>query len=228
MDTSSHSDPMLRIKLPGKDLSCTFDRGGNVYFAPVDKPDDLYEMTITRENRLLCEKFIAGADADADAVDADAVDGIVIGELESCYDDSTLRGKILRQREQDTHDSDSGSESESESTDIQKTYYSEDIHYNMYLTPRDTTEPYCSFSFAPSIPHEGVIRGEATPTALYDTLVYEGNPERAQLIAKTTLHNDTQLYRLCVFTSGDVRFRPIGSPDQIYCLHYDETGVTLR
>jgi hypothetical protein len=61
--------------------------------------------------------------------------------------------------------------------------------------------------------------------ALYDTLIYDGNPSSCNLIFKTKLLNDLAIYRLCVYTSGHISFRPIGSSDKKYVINVDENDT---
>jgi len=47
----------------------------------------------------------------------------------------------------------------------------------------------------------------------------------SNLIFKTKLLNDIAIYRLCIYTSGHVTFRPIGSTEFKYIFNCNDDGL---
>lgn len=219
----------IKIKLQNKDVLCTFDKYGNIYFSSPDNPDELYDITITNTNTILCERY--GSNYDNGSDQADYSEDINVGELVPFYNNSTLRGKIIKEEIYGYEGGDNSDSDTELNEDIQKRYFQEDLEYNEYINERDNyDEPYFSFNVSSHAKDlvNNLVFDRGIIHALYDTLVYEGAPDSANLIMKTTLVNDTPLYRLSVFTSGDIKFRPIGSNELSYKLCYDTTyGLML-
>jgi len=212
----------IKIKLPNKEVLCTFDKYGNIYFSLSDNPDELYDLTITDTNTILCEKYINQNNDNNQEFRSEDVN---VGDLVPFYNNSTLRGKIIKEKLDDYEEDDYGSDTELDITeDVQRQYLQEDLEFNEYSSKRDNCdEPYFSFNVSScSKDLEGsLVFDRETIHALYDTLIYDGIPDSANLIMKTTLVNDMPLYRLCIFTSGDIKFRAIGSRELSYKLCYD-------
>lgn len=211
------------IKLKDHDVLCTFDKFGNLYFSLSDDPNCLYDLTITKTNRIICEKYVQNDDNGKLSSE-----DVYIGELVPFNNNNTLREKIINHNNNNDNESDSDSEL---IEDIEKKYFQENLEFCEYINKKDNyDEPYFSFNVISNVNNieNNLIFDRETNHALYDTLIYEGNPSSANLIMKTTLVNDYPLYRLCIFTSGDIKFRPIGSNEMSYKLNYDAThGLIL-
>lgn len=208
------------IKLSDKQVFCTFDKCGNIYFADASNPNDLYDLTITNTNELLLEKYIPTEYTDEKPV--------YIGELVPFYNNATLRDKAIKSKQESQYDDEYNSEDEMEIDDdtIQK-YYNENLEFNEYSN-KDRKDPFFSFNITSQTNLENkLVFDRDSVNALYDTLVYNGNLEMCNLIMKTSLVNDMALYRLCVFTSGDIKFRAIGSPEIYYKINYDNEQLNL-
>lgn len=216
----------ILINLQNREILCTFDKYGNIYFSLSENQEQLYEIVITNTNDIICEKYIQNCDTYDSTLDYFDVN---IGELVPFHNNSTLRGKIIKE-----HNDDDDNESDSDreiNDDIEKIYLQENLEFNEYINERPNyDEPYFSFNIISETKHisEKIIHDRESIHALYDTLIYQGTPESGNLIMKTTLINDHPLYRLCVYTSGDIKFRPIGSKDISYKLYYDPShGLIL-
>ena len=183
------------------DIICSFDKVGNIYFASINTPNDLYELIITKKNMIECEKYVNNSSNNVK---------LIQGELVSLKSKETLKGKIISEIEENGHDSDSDNEL---CEDVIKKYYYEDLEFNEYVNKEQTDEPYFSFNVPKDYNLKNIVYDRDDILALYDTIIYNGVPSESNLIAKTTLINDNVIYRLCVYTSGDIKFRSIGSND---------------
>jgi hypothetical protein len=221
------SDPYsIKIDLTNTDDSsykqaqCTFDKYGNVYFSPLGKPDQVYEISITRNNSIVCERYLVNPEFDTGSIN--------VGELIPFYNNTTLRGKIIKEQEENDDDDDSDNEL---TEDVQRAYLSENLEFNEYICERNTDQPYFSFNLSfqnqnADIEDKLVFNRELIH-ALYDTLIYQGTPDSSNLLMKTTLVNDIPLYRMCIFTSGDIKFRAIGAPESSYKLISDKGSIKV-
>lgn len=213
------------IKLSNCDISCTFDKYGNVYLSLFENPEEIYDLNISNTNNLFCEKYTI-----SEKKTENTSPTLNIGELIPFYNNTTLRGKIIKDYLDDDY---SDNDSDNEFTeDIQKKYWPEDLEFNEYMDKRiNTNEPYFSFNLNT---HKNDLENKLIYDrehihALYDTLIYEGNLEVNTLLMKTSLVNDIPLYRLSIFTSGDILFRAIGSTQLHYKILFDkEQGLMLK
>lgn len=65
--------------------------------------------------------------------------------------------------------------------------------------------------------------------ALYDTYVYDGNEEMAELVFRTELSNEQCTYRVCVYTDGKFFFRSHGSQtEKSYELHLGDGFILVK
>jgi len=180
-------------------------------------------------------------DTDGDT-DDDSNKKIIIGKLVPFADNATLRGSIIKQKkdEQDEMENDPNADYDEDDYEdvLKKTYYEEDAEYNEYVDENEDDEDdkiYTHPSFSFSSDHKKIKQHEINNLvssreeilALYDTLVYNGDPSDASLIFKTKLLNDAAIYRLCIYTSGDIKFRPIGSREKNYKLSLNENNIIL-
>lgn len=234
--------------LINKLINCSFDRCGNVYFSLINTKDTVHEIIISSDNSLSCEKYVDNtafnSDADTDTdTDTDYQIPIATGELVLLADTETLRGKAIKEKEHEKEqlendydeDYDYDEYTNDDASELKKTYYYEDKEFNEYVDNKngidenaDTNNidnydgPMFSFNsdrkFIKQNAIEKLITDREEHHALYEVLVYEGSPESSHIIFKTKLLNDTPIYRMCIYTSGDMTFRPIGSPEKKYKL----------
>lgn len=214
------------IKLKNKDILVTFDKCGNLYFSPHDNPSNLFDLNITSNNSLVCDKYNNNNNNASETVLEE--NKIIQGELKPFYNNVTLRGEIIKNKslegEKNSYDSDDETKKES--------YFQEDYEYNQYLDNNNEdseTEPFFSFNgtIKTDLLNKIVFNREEEILALYDTLIYKGDPSCANIIFKTSLISDTPIYRICIYTSGDIKFRPIGQSDKFYELQYSSLDDTI-
>ena len=203
---------------------CTIDKCGNLYFALKTDPTKLFDISITKDNSIVCERYIESNNSEGSGLIVSDKEEIIFGELKPFEEGITLREKIIKEKkaEEDENEYDSDKEEDENNEDIQKKYFVEDLEYNEYIdVTSKTKEPYFAFSMIDNNLSKMIVPRETIP-ALYETIVYEGDFQtNYRPIIKTTLINDLPLYRLCVFTSGHIKFRPIGSREKIYQLSDD-------
>jgi len=198
------------------DIICSFDKFGNIYFSSIHSPDDLYDLTITNKNTIECEIYNNNNNNNNNKQI-----NLIQGELVSLKLKDTLKGKIINEMEDKSYDTDSENEL---CEDVVKNYYPEDLEYNEYIDKELSREPFFSFNVPKDYNLNNVVFDREDILALHDTLIYNGIPSECNLIAKTTLVNDLVLYRLCVYTSGDIKFRSIGSNDINYKINNDNNN----
>jgi len=158
-----------------------------------------------------------------------------------------LKQKKLNKEEQN-NDKDPNNEYDSDDEDIIKTtYYHEDNEFNEQIdyedygddNDNDNDDTYNDYHYNPNSASAPMFSFSADDKtikmkeidkyivdrddcmALYDTLIYDGTPESCKLIFKSKLLNDSVIYRLCLYTSGDISFRPIGSNEVKYIIDVD-------
>lgn len=188
---------------------------------------------------------------DDDDNDNELSNNIVTGKIVPFTDNTTLRGSIIKQKKDDEIEqnnqvnqidpNDPNAEYDEDDYEdvVKKDYYNEDIEYNEYLNGEDEDENsdkiYTTPKFSFSSDHKKIKQSEILKLvsdneeilALYDTLVYEGTPQDASLIFKTKLLNDVAIYRLCIYGSGDIKFRPIGAKETSYKLVLHDDIISL-
>ena len=200
----------IEIKLENKIIYCNFDKYGNIYFS-VD--NEIYDLYITNKNTLVLDKYNIDNNNDTDADNI-----ITIGEIIPFYNNATLRGKIIKETNNDSDDD-----------EYKKNYFQEDLEFNEYINEKENyDQPYFTFNITSDLNiNNNLIVDRETIHALYDCIIYSGNFETGNIMMKTTLVNDMPIYRLCVYTSGDIKFRPIGSSETIYKLQYDNKLILV-
>ena len=215
---------VLKIELSNKEVSCTFDKFGNLYVS-IDG-SKLYDIVISKNNTIALEEYcntIAEFNGNSNGKD------IIIGELKLIKDNNTLMGKAIDTLNEKNDDNYSDNDTEL-TENAERTYFSENLEYIEYIDEKSTREDsFVAFSVTSGGDElDNIVKdyGE-TGITLYDTLVFEGSPENSELLMKTTLVNDLTLYRLCLYTSGDILFRAIGSASKKYKLCYNENCLLL-
>jgi hypothetical protein len=229
---------MLLIK---NEIICSFDRCGNIYFGPLNDTHNLYELWITGQNTIYCDKFIEQNEHyNTDSESDEENNKIIKGQIISFANSNTLRGKIMKKINDETEEIDPNAEYDSDDDDIiQKTYFPEDNEFNEYIDDPDQ-EDNCldnfnmpTFSFCSDHKKikltdiDKIVTNRDDHMALYETLIYEGSPEDASLLFKTKLLNDTPIYRLFVYTNGNIIFRPIGEKEFKYQINYKNDSIII-
>ena len=205
----------------GENIGCSVDKCGNVYF----RADGvMYDLNISHEDTLYCEPYVIN-DPETRDVDID----VHKGELVVFSETHTLRDLVIKSKKPE-NDDDDGSDNELTEDAIAK-YYPENLQFNEYNADDDPDTPYFSINIPIGCLTDIIADTDEHVLALYDTLIYDGNArlsDNSTLIAKTALINDLPIYRLCVFTSGHLKFRPIGSQEQIYEITNTDGNLILK
>ena len=237
--------------LINKIINCSFDRCGNVYFSLNTNTDNeqLYEINIKNDNTLICDKYVNNSNFNSDDDSDDNYEiPFTVGELVPLADTDTLRGKAMKEKENqenehaNDYDEEYDMDYDEDATEIRKSYYYEDKEFNEYVNENDeeninlnnlnnSDDPMFSFNsdhkIIKPLTIKSLISDREEHNALYEVLVYEGSPESSHIIFKTKLLNDTPIYRMCIYTSGVITFRPIGSTERKYKLSVLNNNIVL-
>ena len=219
-------------------IICLFDKKGNAYFKhPSSSNDELYDVVVTRDNKIELDKYFVKQQQHQKKDSEDFIETkYKRGELTSLTDTKTLKGtiKTIHKEEQDVHDPNAEYDSDDDEP-IMKRYYPEDEQYNEFVDDEDEyleiNEGYFAFSFesnAKGRDPDSMLRDIDDNEALYDTIVYDGTPEHNTLLFKTRLVNDLTIYRLIIYTNGQLVFRPIGGRETVYRLNLDDKTVMIE
>ena len=200
-----------------QNFSISFDVYGKIYFS---NNNNEYQVNIDRNNNLILEKD------KYDIIDKYDKQIYKIQNL----DENSLKQKI---EEDEDYNSDEVEEEED--------YYPEDNEYIVVDEPiqnsdeigelTDTFYDYgehnLKFLFwSPDITDQIKIyyRKDGDITALYDTYIYDTNN---QIIFKSNSPDDSSIYRIKIFPTGDILFRPIGNMEKKYILKVDKDELFL-
>lgn len=223
----------MKIVLPGKVIGISFDTTGNVYFT---LDNTTYEILIDRANKISCEKC-----PEPELICPDNSDNkLLTGNLME-LDESSLKKRIENEEKTNSDD-----EYEEKTGDIIQQNYPENNEFDEIINvkqiagsdsdeeidgPNEIIPVYFAFSSVTNSDISKLVKyiGDDTP-ALYDTLLYEesSDKEQIQLIGKTTMVNDTPMYRLNISSNGKITFRPIGYKLQEYILEYNQETQNLQ
>ena len=221
----------ILIKLEDNVINCSFDRCGNLYFSLLNEPEKIYDISVNKDNSLSLDIYSPleeNDDVDIEVgVDVDTEE-LAIGELRPVKGGNTLKGKVIEDIEKDD-ERDSESEDDNRLIeDVEREYFSENRDYIEYIYEgKNRNKVYFSFNLVSNEDSEKIIFDREKIHALYDTIVYDGSPSENNLIMKTTLVNDLALYRLCLYTSGEISFRAIGSANSWYRVKFSDNSLQL-
>lgn len=204
-----------------RNLSINFDIYGNLYFS---NDQGNYKILINKNNNLTLEKG----------------DYKIIGhynepiyKIQNLDKKNSLRYKIDEERYEYENDSE-----EEEEID----YYNEDDAYVAIDEPNledfemddvdkntfyDYGENNLKFIFwAPNDQDQIKVyrKQDENIMALYDTYIYD---QKNELIFKSNSPDDTSIYRIKIYPTGEIFFRPIGNTDKKYSLKMLENELTL-
>lgn len=204
------------IKIDDKKIICTLDYAGNFY---MQLDDDIYDFSINHKDEIICEKYNITNQEDC------------IYEfctIKPYFNNISLQGKAMQQMTKE------GTEHNINLDDpdaVKKSYFKEDYDFNMYKkNSSEIEEPYFVIGFNnDTFDKKSIVHKRETINALYDLIVYSGTIECPNLLIKTSLENDTPLYRMCIYI-GDalIKFRPIGSIDKYYKIIIDNNILNLK
>lgn len=209
-------------------IMVSFDFCGNIYFNIIGN-SQLYDLTITNKDDILCEKYI---------IRDEGIDIIIkqvnplFGNIKLTDDPFSLKGKTQKQYKKELAENNDGDGSDSDDNDPEysndKEYnklYGEDEEYTENVDEIDSDEDPNNeyFVFLSGNVTVPIIERE-TSNALYDTILYESNYANY----KTKLIGNDPIYRLKVYKSGEVKFRPIGKPEKNYIFVLKDDDLFLQ
>ena len=211
-----------------------FDQGGNVYFKFLNK---LYELNIDNKNILSC---------DLCPLSSEQFNCVKLnyGELKLTSQGNSLKGKAQRNlNDQDLNEFDEEDEENKDDLypDEVNKYLYEDKQYTEYYESDEnhTAESIMSNSFDQEDLVEESVKflsnGQEIEiwdyddiVSLYDTLVYNDDPDHGFITFKTTLIGINPSYRLKIYKNGILSFRPLGEREKNYKLNICEDILSLK
>ena len=111
--------------------------------------------------------------------------------------------------------SDNGNKNKNDEDDDDNKYYPENNSF-LNVTDEEHTECYNNydhefiFSRVNQNVNINIVESDDYP-ALFDTLIYEGDPENGKLVFMSSCKENVKLmYRLLIYTTGEFYFRPTG------------------
>jgi hypothetical protein len=189
-----------------------FDIGGNIYLNYNNK---YYEFYADNSNSLLCENI--------DIHEMKQVN-IPIGTLKLTNSLNSLKGKAYKEyiKELEQLEEEDIDMEEDEFNIIQK-YYPEDLEYSE-LEKKEIIgdEETCEFLSNPEAKVLVPIYNIEDTIASYETLIYNKDISSGDLVFKSKMNSKFILYRLRIYESGEIAFRPISSSEQYYKLFLDD------
>jgi hypothetical protein len=197
-----------------------FDTDGNLY---IKFNGNYYDIIIQGNNTLLCEKIKLNQIIKSKNIKS--------GQFKLTSSMNSLKGKVFKEYLKDmdklkTEDYEI-EETEDEFDRINK-FFPEDFEYFESYDKSDNIddekEEY--FIFLSDVSKNNIlniIEGN-DGIALYESLLYNKDLSSGDLIFKSKLINGVPIYRLRLYESGDIAFRPIGDQEQYYKLLMDENN----
>ncbi|QKF93740.1 hypothetical protein QKU48_gp0282 [Fadolivirus algeromassiliense] len=223
---------ILSIKTNNYTINCSlsFDIFGNIYLHDIDK-NNTYQLNINGKNTPYLEQ------GNYDIIEKNTRNPNKFTLLDK---NTSLRAKIKKmQKKHELTQNDENDNSDDEyDLDGDKNipdYYPEDNdHINNDLESEDdiydedNINKYgtqnIKFNFwnsSTDINIEINNRKDGDISALYDTFIYD---EYNNLIFKSTSHDEYSIYRIKIFSNGDIFFRPIGYSEHKYKIEYNVSG----
>lgn len=215
-----------------------FDSFGHLYLKYNGKQ---YEIIIDGKNNLSLEEISNYANKYDDCYNDDTSEllkqrQLQFGTFKLTTSANSLKGKALKEytknlnklNEDEDFNDDEMNEDDFNTT---KNYYPEDFEYsefykNLNNDDNDDTDNYNYTNNYILFLKGEHIKDTETPkiiygdgnTALYETLIYNKDLSSGDLMYKTKIINFVPLYRLRLYHSGEIAFRPIGNMEKYYKL----------
>lgn len=230
-------------------IKVKLDTKGNVYFYVND--NELYDVIIDRNNMIELDRYDLGNNImDDDSENDDNNDNnddnnnhkIRYGQLISLETNNTLKGNIIKQIDEEKEKQQNDPNADFDDYDdynpndddvIKQTYFPEDRYLDEYMDKDENEyvdqydkEGYFIFNSLKA-QNRSIVTQIDDNLALYETLIYEGYPSHALPIFKTKLIDDTAIYRMIIYTNGEISFRPIGEKETQYKLVYENGQLRL-
>jgi hypothetical protein len=195
-----------------------FDKGGNFYIKNEEK---IYQLIIDSTNNI---QFIHDPYFESNNT------AMTLGKLKPTSDPYSLKGKIIKdENEQDKdNDNDSDNGEDPNVRQLNQLFPENDDFFENDTDLKelsDGDEDYFTFSSIDG----SIIKIVQTDEydAIYDTLIYDGTLDMAHVLFKSTRIGDPLPYRLMLYTSGYFVFKPIGDSPKVSLLYVSELGPIL-
>ena len=216
-----------------QNFSINLDVYGNLYFSH-NKTNITYQLNIDGKNRITLDKG----------------EYKILEPYNKIYKTKQLDENSLKKKVKNDLEENSGSESGSGSEDSDSKYYPEDADFideeiieenskeeEKKIIDEDLINKYgennLQFTFWQPLATDTnniniFFREGEEIMALYDTYIYDINN---QLLFKSNSPDSSSIYRLRIFPSGEIYFRPIGYSEQRYILevaNYDDSVICVK
>jgi hypothetical protein len=215
----------MLIKIDINNVEVIFDHNGNVYFKlDQDKQMKLYDLSITNDNKISLYELVS-----YDLIKATDINK---GELKLINKELSLKGKILKEKEKekDPMNENFDSDDDEEETKYNQYYYENNSYFEDYVDNNENIDTKVSFLNERKSTYDiKIYDGDAmeSSTPLYDTLLYENNIADEYPFYKVSFINIEPIYRLKIYKSGEITFRPIGSKQYNYKLRIVNENLVL-
>lgn len=212
----------LTVSNTEKKAVISFDYCGNLYF---HHDSHTYDLSIDGKNNVTLEKY-----TDVEADDDDYKNIVpIIGKLKPTNQPYSLKGKAHREyvkelNEKKTDDSDDEDDMDKQFRNDLK-MFPEEAEYSKYINLSNLEEDDERFVFyGEKIP----LKFREDTNALYETILYDNDESCGTAAIKSELVNGQPIYMIKVYTSGIVKFRPIGQEETRYKLNIVDDMLTLQ
>lgn len=211
------------------------DTNGNVY---IFYNENLYDVSITGTNTLVVSLIPNITQQHIDDMNVTSTFSLNKGMLKLNNKERSLKGRIVREKLKEKSENPDQDKQEEDDEEDDKNDKNKEIKYNEYYYENNTYQE--DFTAVDSDDEEekvfflgkGVndikILNYDDDVPLYDTLIYDNDINTGEPVIKTKLVNTEPIFRLKIYKSGNILFRPIGCPEQSYELVLNENILTLR
>lgn len=217
-----------------------FDLCGNLYFGFNQK---LYEININGSSQLLCEPSFV-------KLSAISTTNTIIqkGKFKMTNGLNSLKGKAFREHIKELNKLNEledynilEDDNEQEFNRIQQ-YFPEDFEYFELIDKKkyDYYNNYDIFEYSEETPSviflseenskldTPILESDDECFPLYETYIYNNDLSSGDLIFKTKFVGDAPIYRLRIYNSGEIAFRPIGEKENYYKLLLLDNNLVLE
>jgi len=210
----------MNIQVNDHNIELFFDNGGNFYFKC---SDEIYDLSISSNNKLDCDI------CKIDEINNSHPKNIKLNNLKLTMESNSLKGQIQRDinKKKSTDEPNNIDDIENEENDYYNHLYEnhEFTDFNS-VNSDDENDHNESVKFL-SCGIDINIYDFDNIIALYDTLIYNDDPEHGSLCFKTSLVNINPCYRLKIYKNGTLSFRAIGDKEEFYKLIIEDNKLSL-
>lgn len=203
-------------------IEVILDTNGNVY---MHHNDVTYDISITNTNTLTLDKI-----HDIDMMETGNSE-IKKGGLKLVNKENTLKSRIVREKQKEKSENPEETELEDIDEDEKDIKYNDQYYENnTYIEEYDDDsdeETDKVYFLGKGIDNIKILKYEDSNVPLYDTLIYNNDINTGEPIIKTKFTNTEPVYRLKIYKSGHILFRPIGNKEQTYIIRLNDNILAL-